>query len=153
MLLSIFCQIQWKAIWDFLSKLPLLLDLHETTLHHLGQTDLDKGSSCRKRFWIKFKDKKMTWNHKIFCESGQNCHIFTPRLLSGGAIPAIPKKTYIISLEWCYLQVTIISTAKNRLKRTGMAINGLTQVARSLAHLIEKNTCPSPSELTRLCRS
>lgn len=79
-----------------------------------------KGEAAGGDFGQSLKTK-MTWNQKIVCESVQNDHIFYPKIAPRRAIA---KTTYhYFGLMSSYLQVTIISTANNCLKRTGMAMN------------------------------
>lgn len=134
---SIFYQKFRKTIWEklkfhchFLKPLPSTA--FSGNVHRLCCLTITKQLSITLGNWF-FKGEaaggdfgqslktKMTWNQKIVCESVQNDHIFYPKIAPRRAIP---KKTYhYFGVMSSYLQVTIISTANNCLKRTGIAMN------------------------------
>ena len=134
---SIFYQKFRKTIWEklkfhchFLKPLPSTA--FSGNVHRLCCLTITKQLSITLGNWF-FKGEaaggdfgqslktKMTWNQKIVCESVQNDHIFYPKIAPRRAIT---KKTYhYFGVMSSYLQVTIISTANNCLKRTGIAMN------------------------------
>lgn len=163
---SIFYQKFRKTIWEklkfhchFLKPLPSTA--FSGNVHRLCCLTITKQLSITLGNWF-FKGEaaggdfgqslktKMTWNQKIVCESVQNDHIFYPKIAPRRAIP---KKTYhYFGVMSSYLQVTIISTANNCLKRTCIAMNWKKPRVTfpCLANLIELNIrSPSHCQLTK----